>query len=203
MGIYGGVFNPPHMGHLICAQEAFVHLALDLVVWVPVGEASHRTIEDDPGPEARYLMCDYATAGDERFKVSRIELDRPGPSFTVDTLRALHEQAPGDELFFIVGGDQAAALGAWREPEEVLKLATLAAVERDGARRELIAHRLAELEGGDNVVFFDMPRVDVSATLVRRRAAEGRPIRYLVPDRVASFIQAECPYGASTPVGAA
>ncbi len=85
----------------------------------------------------------------------------------------------------------------------MLRLATVAAVERDGARRESIARRLAELDGGTNVVFFDMPRVDVSGTLVRRRAAEGRPIRYLVPDRVARFIGSRHLYGASTPVGAA
>jgi nicotinate-nucleotide adenylyltransferase len=203
VGIYGGVFNPPHMGHLLCAQEAHVQLGLDVVVWVPVGEASHRTIHDDPGAEARYTMCEYATAGDERFLLSRIEIDRPGPSYTVETLRALHERSPGDELVFIVGGDEAAALGAWRDPEEVLRLATVAAVERDGARREAIARRLAALDGGAGVVFFEMPRIDISATLVRRRVAQGLPIRYLVPDKVANFIGARSLYGASAPVAAA
>jgi nicotinate-nucleotide adenylyltransferase len=203
VGIFGGVFNPPHLGHLVCAQEAWVQLRLDVVVWVPVGEASHRTIEDDPGAEARYRMCDFATSGDDRFSLSSIELDRPGPSYTVDTLRAMSERSPGDELVLIVGGDEAAALGSWREPEEILRLATVAAVERDGRRREEIAARLAELEGGERVVFFDMPRVDVSSTEVRRRAALRAPIRYLVPDKVADYIGARSLYGASTPVGAA
>jgi nicotinate-nucleotide adenylyltransferase len=185
IGIFGGVFNPPHLGHLVCAQEAFVQLGLDVVVWVPVGEASHRAIEDDPGAEARHAMCELATAGDERFSVSRVELDRPGPSYTVDTLRELRERSPRDELVLLIGGDEAAALGAWREPEEILRLATVGAVERDGRRREEIAARLARLEGAPT------------------GAAAGLPIRYLVPDRVAAYIGARSLYGASAPVGAA
>ena len=202
IGIFGGVFNPPHLGHLVCAQEAYVQLGLDVVVWVPVGVPSHRTIADDPGPEARYRMCDFVTSGDDRFGLSRIELDRPEPSFTVDTLRTLAERAPDDERVLIVGGDEAAALGAWREPEEILRLAVVAAVERNGRRREEIAERLRSLEGGERVTFFDMPRIDVSSTEVRRRAAERLPIRYLVPDKVANYIGAKSLYGASTPVAA-
>jgi nicotinate-nucleotide adenylyltransferase len=202
IGIFGGVFNPPHLGHLVCAQEAYVQLGLDVVVWVPVGVPSHRAIADDPGREARYRMCDFATSGDDRFGLSRIELDRPKPSFTVDTLRALAERAPDDERVLIVGGDEAAALGAWREPEEILRLAVVAAVERDGRRREEIAERLRSLEGGERMTFFDMPRIDVSSTEVRRRAAERLPIRYLVPDKVANYIGAKSLYGASTPVAA-
>ena len=203
LGVFGGVFNPPHIGHLICAQEALVQLELDVVVFVPVADAPHREIEDDPGAAARFAMCQQAVATDERFTVSRIELDRDGPSYTVDTLAELRRRAPDDELFLILGGDEAASLTtAWRAPEEVLRLATVAAVERDGGRREEILKRLAPLEGADRIVFFSMPRVDVSSTLVRRRAAAGLPIRYLVPDTVANYIGAQRLYGAPAPVGA-
>ena len=180
-----------------------MQLELDVVVFVPLREPPHREIDDDPGPEARLRMCDFATAGDDRFGLSEIEMERPGPSYTADTLRELSRRRPGDELFLILGGDEAASLPTtWREPEEVLRLATVAAAERDGRRREEIVEALTALEGGERVVFFDMPRIDVSSTLVRRRAAAGQPIRYLVPDKVANFVGAKSLYGASIPAGA-
>jgi nicotinate-nucleotide adenylyltransferase len=197
IGLFGGAFNPPHVGHLVCAQEAHAQLELDVVVWVPVGQAPHREIPQDPGAVVRFQMCDYATAADERFELSRIEIDRDGPSYTVDTLRALHERSPEDELVLILGGDQATAIPTvWREPDEVLRLATVAVAERAGADRERVEDALAT---NANIVFFDMPRIDVSSTMVRERAASGRPIRYLVPDKVANFIGAQNLYGASVP----
>ncbi|HEX8856500.1 MAG TPA: nicotinate-nucleotide adenylyltransferase [Thermoleophilaceae bacterium] len=202
VGIFGGAFNPPHIGHLVCAQEAHAHLALDTLVWVPMGQPPHREIEDDPGREARYTMCEYATSADERFSLSRFEIDREGPSYTVDTLRAVAESTPGAELFVILGADQAAALPTWHEPEEVLSLATVAAVARAERTREMVVDAVSSLAGGDRVVFFDMPRIDVSSTLVRSRARAGQPIRYLVPDKVANYIGAQSLYGSSQPVGA-
>jgi nicotinate-nucleotide adenylyltransferase len=202
IGIFGGAFNPPHVGHLVLAQEAHWQLDLDTVVLVPFGEPAHRTLEVDPGPEVRFQMCDYAVAADARLGVSRIEIDRPGPSYTVDTLRELRRRAPDDELVLLIGGDQAAALATWRDPEEILTLAVVGVAERDEWRREEIASRLGGLGSPERIRFFDMPRVDVSSTLVRRRAAAGQPIRYLVPDKVANFIGAQSLYGSSAPVGA-
>jgi nicotinate-nucleotide adenylyltransferase len=186
----------------VLAQEAHWQLDLDTVVFVPFGEPAHRTLESDPGPEVRFQMCDYAVAADARLGVSRIEIDRPGPSYTVDTLRELQRRSPGDELVLLIGGDQAAALTSWREPEEILSLAVVAVAERDEWRREEIASRLGGLGSPERIRFFEMPRVDVSSTLVRRRAAAGQPIRYLVPDKVANFIGAQSLYGSSAPVGA-
>jgi nicotinate-nucleotide adenylyltransferase len=186
----------------VCAQEALVKLGLDTVTFIPVGEAPHREIEEDPGSEARLEMCELAVGEDERFSVSRIEVDREGPSYTVDTLRELREQAPDDELVLILGGDQAAALPKWREPEEVLSLASVAVVERTGWHREAVAVKIASVRGARHVRFFDMPRIDVSSSLVRHRAARGEPIRYLVPERVAGYVAAKGLYPASTPVGA-
>ena len=179
-----------------------MQLELETVLFVPVGQAPHREIELDPGVEARLQMCDYAISSDPRFALSRREIDREGPSYTVDTLRELHESSPVDELVLLLGGDQAAALPTWREPEEVLSLATVAVVERTGWSRERIAVKIASLKGAGGVVFFDMPRVDVSSSLIRKRAVEGKPIRYLVPDQVADYIGAEGLYGAPARVGA-
>jgi nicotinate-nucleotide adenylyltransferase len=199
VGIYGGVFNPPHHGHLIAAQEAHSQLGLDVVVWVPVGAAPHRPIEADPGAEARLEMVELAIAGDERFRASRIELEREGPSYTADTLAELREREPEDELFLILGGDQALALRTWHLPERVLELATIAVFERGSSTRNAIGITIGRMAGAERVRFLEMPRIDISSTMVRRRAAAGMPIRYLVPDKVANFIGAQNLYGASEP----
>ncbi|MBA2506643.1 MAG: nicotinate (nicotinamide) nucleotide adenylyltransferase [Thermoleophilaceae bacterium] len=192
IGIFGGAFNPPHLGHLVCAQEAWVQLGLERVLLVPVAQAPHREIEGDPGAEERFAMCAEAVAGDQRLEVSRIEIDRGGPSYTVDTLRALHADHPEDELHLILGADQAAALGSWREPEEVLRLAAVAVAERRGVARSDLLERVSSIPGsGDRIAFFDMPRVDISASLLRRRAAEGKPLRYLLPAAVAARVASE------------
>lgn len=208
-GILGGAFNPPHIGHLVLAQEAIVRLGIEAVTLVPVGRPPHRELEQDPGAEVRLELCERASAGDERLRVSRAEIDREGPSYTVDTLRELREQAPDDELFLILGGDQAAGLGSWREPEEVLTLATVVAAERGAWRREEIVVKLAGVKGAERLgvkgaerlVLLDMPRIGVSSTLVRKRVAAGQPIRYLVPDGVAELIAERGLYAAPAPVG--
>ena len=126
----------------------------------------HKEAPEDPGGHVRLGLCEAAIAADARFEVCGIELERAGPSYTVDTLRLLSDQAPEDELIFIAGGDMARSLPSWREPEQVLSMATFAVAERAGAAR-----------------------IDVSSSDVRRRVAEGRPIRYLVPDAVAGEIE--------------
>ena len=107
------------------AQEAHAQLGLDVVVFMPFGHPPHREIEQDPGPEVRFAMCERAIGGDERFSLSRLEIDRPGLSYTVETLRTLHDRGTGEELVLILGGDQAVALPAWHEPAEILSLATV------------------------------------------------------------------------------
>jgi nicotinate-nucleotide adenylyltransferase len=188
IGVFGGAFNPPHLGHLVCAQEVLLQLELERVLFVPVGEAPHREIDNDPGPEARLEMVELATAGDERFAVSRVEVDREGPSYTSDTLELLQGESPGDELFLILGGDQAAALPSWHEPEKVLERATVAAVERVGWSRSAVGIKLSRLRGSDRVRHLDMLMIQISSTGVRRRVREGRPIRYLVPPAVEDYI---------------
>ena len=187
VGLLGGTFNPPHIGHLVCAQEALGQLELDRVLLVPVHEPPHKGIEVDPGVAHRVELCRLAVAGEERLDVSLADADVPGRSFTVDTLRRLHERSPGDHLTFIVGGDMALSLPTWREPEAILELAEIAVAEREGIRRIDIMDRLAGLPA-DRISFFDMPRLDISSSLVRRYVAAGRPIRHLVPDAVERYI---------------
>jgi nicotinate-nucleotide adenylyltransferase len=196
LGIFGGAFNPPHVGHLVCAQEALVALELDRVVFVPVGEAPHREIEADPGAEARLELVELAVADDERFTASRMELDREGPSYTSDTLARLREESPEDELFLILGGDQAAALGAWHEPEKVLERATVAVFERAIWGRNAIEIKIGRLPGARAIRYLDMPLMQVSSSGIRRRVREGLPIRYLVPDAVADYVSLHNLYGA-------
>jgi nicotinate-nucleotide adenylyltransferase len=190
VGLLGGTFNPPHIGHLVCAQEAWAQLELDQVLLVPVHTPPHKEAADDPGVEARVELCALAVDGDPRLGVSRVDADVPGPSFTVDTLERLHDRHPEHELTFIVGGDMAHSLPSWREPEAILSLARLGIAERAELRRADICEQLGGLRGvPERLRFFDMPRIDVSSSLVRSRVAEGRPIRYLVPEPVAAAVE--------------
>ena len=189
VGLLGGTFNPPHVGHMLCAQEALAALELDRVLLVPVNTPPHKAMPADPGPEVRAELCRLAVADAAGIEVSAIEVERPGPSYTVDTLRALHDADPGDQLTFIAGADQACGLPGWREPAAVLELADLAVAEREAWRREDVREALAGFPGAaERVRFFSMPRVDVSSSLVRARVADGRPIRWLVPDAVVRAI---------------
>ena len=195
LGILGGTFNPPHLGHLICAQEAYVRLQLDAVVFMPARIPPHKPVDDEPGPEHRLELCGLAVADDPHLQVSSLEIERDGPSYTVDTLNQLHAQTPDNELFLIVGGDVAAGLPQWREPEQVLSLATLAVAKRRGTARLAVEEALAAIPGGDRARFFRMARVGISSTEIRRRVRVREPIRYLVPDRVAQYIDEHHLYG--------
>jgi nicotinate-nucleotide adenylyltransferase len=165
LGILGGTFNPPHIGHLICGQEALRELGLERVMLVPARIPPHKPVEHEPGAEHRLALCRLAVAGDERFAVSDVELRREGPSYTVDTLRQLRVHAPHDELVLILGGDIAAGLPSWRMPERVLELATVAVAKRRGTARGEVERALASL-----------PRCRESASPRRCCAAASAPV---------------------------
>ncbi len=188
IGIFGGTFNPPHLGHLTCAQEAYLQLELDQVMLIPARVPPHKPVEEEPGAEHRLELCRLAVDGDERFEVSDIEINRPGPSYTVDTLAELHSRAPDNELFLIVGGDIAAGFAHWHQPERVLSLATLAVAKRRGTARKSVNAALDQLSGGERAAFFRMPRIGLSSTMIRERVRAKQPIRYLVPDPVIRYI---------------
>ncbi|HYZ80881.1 MAG TPA: nicotinate-nucleotide adenylyltransferase [Solirubrobacteraceae bacterium] len=190
VGLLGGTFNPPHVGHLVCADCAREELGLDVVRLVVAGSPPHKEVEWDPGADVRAELARLAAAGEPALEVSLVELSRPGPSYTVDTLRALHAEAPGDELTFIVGGDMALSFPRWREPGGILALARLGVALR-AADREAVRSSVAAVgaEALERLDLFEMPRIDVSSSLVRERVAAGRSIRYLVPDAVRERIE--------------
>lgn len=191
VGILGGTFNPPHLAHLVCAQEAYIQLGLDHVVLIPDRIPPHKAIEDEPGPEHRLELCRLAVDGDERLSVSDIETRREGTSYTVDTLQALTDRDPDNDLFLIVGGDVAAGFREWHRPERVLSLATLAIAKRRGTTRRRVDEALAGLRGAERTEFFRMPRIAISSTMIRSRVRAGQSIRYIVPDKVSAYIDKE------------
>jgi nicotinate-nucleotide adenylyltransferase len=195
LGILGGTFNPPHLGHLVCAQEAYLQLSLDQVMLIPARIPPHKPVEEEPGADHRLELCRLAVDGDERFSVSDVEIDRDGPSYTVDTLVELTSQAPDNELFLILGGDVAAGLPKWHEPGKVLSLSTLAIAERKGTPRAEIENALEHLSGIDQARFFSMPTIEISSTEIRRRVRAGEPITYLVPEQVAEYVREHHLYG--------
>jgi nicotinate-nucleotide adenylyltransferase len=168
----------------VLAGEALEQLALDRVELVPVFAPPHKTPVADPGPGVRLELCRLAVSGHEGLAVNDAEVRRGGPSFTVDTLRGLDGS---DELTFIVGGDMALSLPAWREPAEILRRARLGVAERGEVRRDEIEQTLSRFPGA-RVDFFTMPRIDISSTDIRQRAAAGRSVRHLVPASVADAI---------------
>jgi len=182
LGVMGGTFDPIHLGHLVCASEVAYALALDEVVFVPAGRPWQKEGRALSSGEDRYAMTRLATDDDDRFTASRAEIDRDGPTYTVDTLREL--AGDGVELFFIAGADALAQVGTWREPEALFGLATFVGVTRPGYAVD--ASRMP----ADRVRLVDTPALDISATDCRSRVARGAPIRYLVPSPVADYIAA-------------
>jgi nicotinate-nucleotide adenylyltransferase len=187
--VLGSAFNPPHLGHLVLAQEALWQLGLDEVILVPTGEAPHKRIADDPGREARMEMARLAAAEDERFSVSALEVERDGPSYTYETLEALAEDRVDTQLVFVMGADAAVGLESWRNPKRVVELASLAVARRAGVSKDDVAAVLRSLDAEERTTTLEMPQFGVSSSAVRERARQGRPLRFLVPDSVASFIE--------------
>jgi nicotinate-nucleotide adenylyltransferase len=189
IGVLGSAFNPPHLGHLALAQEAMWQLGLDEVVLVPTGEAPHKRIAEDPGREARMEMTRLAAADDDRFAVSALEIDREGPSYTYETLEALAEERADRKLVFVMGADAAVGLGSWRDPGRVVELASLAVARRDGVADDDVAGVMRGLGCEERMTMVDMPRLGVSSSALRERAKQGRPLRYLVPQPVADYVE--------------
>ncbi len=195
IGILGGMFNPPHIGHLALARAAGSELGLGRVLLTPVLVPPHKPAKWDPGAEHRLRMCQLAIEGDQRLGVCTLELERPGSSYTVDTLRSIRASDPNAELTLIVGADMARTLGSWREPHEILKLARLAVAEREDSSRREVLEALAPLDGEARTAFVNMPRLDISSSLVRRRLTAGEPIGEMVGAKVARYISEHELYG--------
>lgn len=189
IGVLGSAFNPPHLGHLALAQEALWQLDLEEVILMPTGTAPHKRIADDPGRELRLAMTRLAAADDSRFSVSTLEVEREGPSYTYETLEQLAKDRGDRELVFVMGADAAVGLESWREPQRVTELARLAVARRAGISEADVAAVLRSLDADGRATMLEMPQFGVSSSAVRERAAAGRPLRYLVPESVARFIE--------------
>jgi len=184
LGILGGTFNPITIAHLVIAEQVSEVRRLDKVLFVPARVPPHKSASDVAPAMDRYHMTVLGTQSNPRFEVSRIELDRPGKSFTKDTLQELLDMYPGTELFYIIGSDAVAELSTWREPELVLKLARFLVVARPG-------YDLSQLEDRykKSVDIVPVVGLDISSSEIRERVRQGRSIKYFVPEKVEEYIQ--------------
>jgi nicotinate-nucleotide adenylyltransferase len=182
-GVMGGTFDPIHHGHLVAASEVAHFFSLDEVIFVPTGRPWQKAGREVSAPEDRYLMTVIATASNPRFSVSRVDIDRPGPTYTIDTLRELHTlRGPDAEFFFITGADALEQIMTWQDADELFKLAHFVGCTRPG-------HRLTGADlPDDRVSLIEIPALAISSTTCRQRVAAGAPIWYLVPDGIVQYI---------------
>lgn len=190
LGVFGGSFDPPHIGHLIAAEALLAELSLDRVLFIPARRSPLKARAPAASPDARLRMLQAATGPNARFEVDGIEIERGGVSYTVETLRFLSGRCPGGRLVLALGADQWASFARWRGSAEIAALAELAVVTRGSGLPERDG---AGCDGAPPPPFTEVPipRVELSSTLVRRRIREGRSVRYLVPDGVRRIIEAE------------
>jgi nicotinate-nucleotide adenylyltransferase len=191
LGLFGGTFDPPHFGHLQVAQEAVERLALSRLLFVVAGSPPHKRGKTLSSPRRRVEMTRQAVTGNPAFQVSEMELERDGPSYTVDTLRGVREEHPGARLFFLLGADQLAEFHEWKEPGEIARLATVVVVARDGVAPKDLPP--VDLGDGRILEFKVLPviRMDISSSDLRCRAREGRSLRYMVPPGVRRVIESQ------------
>lgn len=188
VGIFGGTFDPPHVGHTRVAADVADALDLERVLWIPAGEPPHKPRGRVSPAATRLDMVRAAARADPRFEVSTLECDRPGTSFTVDTLAALRQAMPDASLVLILGADQFAELASWRGPERILGMAHVAVMDRHGASARLAR---PDLTGAERAQVVPVRRVDVSSTDVRRLVRDGRDVSTLVPPGVLEIIERE------------
>lgn len=197
IGILGGTFDPVHYGHLLMAETCREQLQLSEVRLMPAGSPPHKPDRKITDGHARADMLALAVSGYPEFVIDRRELRRKGPSFTVDTLREIKEQFPEAEIFLIIGADSLKDLASWREPETIMQLATVVAVNRPG-QPQLTKQQAAEWVGeafAENIKLLSMPGTDLSATELRQRIKDGKELRFMTPKAVEAFIKQHSIYG--------
>jgi nicotinate-nucleotide adenylyltransferase len=187
VGLFGGTFNPPHLGHLIVAEEVRQTFSLDIIVFVPSARPPHKESSPVIDPRHRFTMTRLAIENNPRFEISDVELKRRGKSYTIDTIKEFKTLYGADiELFFIMGGDSIFEIETWKKPEELFRLCRVIVTTRPGFDLAKIDDRF-----GDKIIRADVPRIDISSTDIRHRVGTGRSITYLVPDKVEEYIQRE------------
>jgi len=195
LGVFGSSFNPPTLGHAVLLAEAGWRLELDRIIVVPTGEAWHKSTAGAPSGETRMAMAEAAFGHLEGIEISDAEVVREGPSYTCDTLEAIRSSNPDSQIHFLSGSDAALGIGGWHRPERVLELATVAVAPRSEIARDSVGEVFESLGARDRLEFFEMPRIEVSSSLVRERIEAGHPWRHLVPHGVAQMIDNEDLYG--------
>ncbi len=185
VGVMGGTFDPIHHGHLVAASEVQAWFDLDEVVFVPTGAPWQKADREVSAAEDRYLMTVVATAANPRFNVSRVDIDRDGPTYTIDTLRDLKEQFPAAELYFITGADALGDIFTWRDARELFELANFVGCTRPGYEMD---PKILDAIPADRVTMVEIPALAISSTDCRERHRRGEPVWYLVPDGVVQYI---------------
>jgi nicotinate-nucleotide adenylyltransferase len=198
IGLFGGTFDPPHVGHLILASEARYQLALTRMLWVPAADPPHKTGDVITPLEQRLDMLQLAVAGDETFEISRLDIDRPGPHYTLDTLRAARAAFPGSQIILVIGGDSLRDLPAWHQPAEVVGACDEIGVmrrPRDVIDLTSLEHLLPGLSV--KLHFVDAPLLDIASSEIRQRVSRQLPFKYYVPQAVHDYIIARGLYRSS------
>ncbi|WP_332633478.1 nicotinate-nucleotide adenylyltransferase [Halalkalibacter flavus] len=194
IGLFGGTFNPPHLGHLLFAQEVLVEFELDEIWFIPVNVPPHKESDDLASNQDRVDMLVGATDDHEQFYVNTIELEREGPSYTIDTMRQLKQLYPTYEFYFLIGGDMIEYLPKWEKVDELLELVTFIGVKRPGSSVDTTNY-------AKQVRLLEMAQVDISSTAIRKRVQEGKPITYMVPNSVEALVKERELYEPRTSIG--
>jgi nicotinate-nucleotide adenylyltransferase len=196
-GIFGGTFDPIHVGHLVIAEQVADVLGLELVLFVPGGIPPHKAAGSvQATPQERLAMVEAATRSNPLFRVDRLEVDADGPMYSVDTTMSLKERYPAEEWYFISGADAVAELLTWKEPDRLLEEAVMVAATRPGYDLSALDHLAEELENFGRILPVECSRIDISSTEIRARRLRGRTIRYMVPEPVHEIIEERGIYGA-------
>lgn len=178
IGLFGGSFDPPHLGHLIAAELAADELGLDTVLWIPTGNSYHKSV--GTSVEHRVEMVRLAIAGNDRFQVSRVDADRPGPTYTIDTVEALEHEVPGAEFTVILGDDSWNTIDSWHRSDELRARCQFAVIHRNGATR---------VPGPTSLRWIEIPAIGISSTACRERFRSGGTVRYWIPESVRGYIE--------------
>jgi nicotinate-nucleotide adenylyltransferase len=191
VGLMGGTFDPIHNGHLIAAEEARWQAGLEKIIFVPTGQPPHKEREPAANPWHRYLMTALAVNSNPYFQVSSVEIERTGPSYTVDTLKAFAKLYPGAEIFFITGSDAILEIATWKDVQQLLSLCRFIAAVRPRYGLDVLREKLSllPLKWQERILCLEVPGLDISSTEIRKRIREGRPVKYLLPESVEDYIR--------------
>ncbi|PJF40535.1 MAG: nicotinate-nucleotide adenylyltransferase [Chloroflexi bacterium] len=190
VGILGGTFDPPHIGHLILAEYSAEALALDHLLFVPAADPPHKQDQAKTPIAHRLAMLERALADNPRFELSRVDVDRPGPHYTLDMVKIIRDQYDNPELFFIMGGDSLYDLPTWHQPEKIIEICQLAIIRRPFSEIDATMHDAIIPGLSQRLVIIDAPLLEISSTQIVHRLSQGKSVRYLVPEAVLDYIAA-------------